>query len=59
MCGDIKDVEANHSIGSESPNRMDPWKGWASQRMEDENGEAAKNDKELERYERLMLGGRE
>ena len=59
MCGDIKDVEANHSIGSESSNRMDPWKGWASKRMEDENGEAAKNDTELERYEPLMMGGRE
>ena len=59
MCGDIKDVEADHSIGSEGSNRMYPWKGWASKRLEDESGEATESDKELERNEPLMMGGRE
>ena len=56
MCDDFKDVEANHGIGCESTNRVDPWKGWASKQMEDEDGEATKSDKELERNETLMMG---
>ena len=57
MCDDFKDVEANRGIGCESSNR-DPWNGWASKQIEDENGEATKSDKELERNEPLMMGDR-
>ena len=57
MCDDFKDVEANHGISGEGTDRMDPWKGDASNVMENEDSETNENDKKLERDEAMSMDG--
>ncbi len=57
--GDFVDVEKDCGIGCEGTNGMDSWEGELSICKTNENGKATENDKELERYEPLMMGGGE
>ena len=57
MCDEFKDVEANHGIGGEGADRMDPWEGDASNGMENEDSETNENDRKLERDEGMAMEG--